>query len=63
MYVNDIHLPLHHVEVALYADVTAIIAAFRKSTLHFSYLESYLNDLQRWLSEWRFAINVFRVPR
>jgi hypothetical protein len=23
-----------------------------------SYLESYLNDLQRWLSEWRIAINV-----
>jgi hypothetical protein len=22
------------------------------------YLESYLNDLQRWLSEWRIAINV-----
>jgi len=23
-----------------------------------SYLESYLNDLKRWLSEWRIAINV-----
>jgi hypothetical protein len=23
-----------------------------------SYLESYLNDLQRWLSEWRIAINI-----
>jgi hypothetical protein len=25
-----------------------------------SYLESYLNDLQRWLSEWRMAINVLK---
>jgi hypothetical protein len=49
---------IQHVEVALYAVVTAIIAAFRKPTLNFSYLESHLNDLQRWLNEWRIAINV-----
>jgi len=49
---------LHHVELALYADDTAIIATSRKPTLLISYLESYLNDLQRWLSEWRIAINV-----
>jgi len=30
----------------------------RKPTLLVIYLESYLNDLQRWLSEWRIAINV-----
>jgi hypothetical protein len=30
----------------------------RKPTLLVRYLESYLNDLQRWLSEWRMAINV-----
>ena len=30
----------------------------RKPTLLVSYLESYFNDLQRWLSEWRIAINV-----
>jgi len=50
--------PSHHVELALYADDTAIIATSRKPTLLVSYLESYLNDLQRWLSEWRIAINV-----
>jgi hypothetical protein len=49
---------LHHVELALYADETAVIATSRKPTLLVSYLESYLNDLQRWLSEWRIAINV-----
>ena len=54
----DIPSPSHHVELALYADDTAITATFRKPTLFASYLESYLNDLQRRLSEWRIAINV-----
>jgi hypothetical protein len=40
------HSPSHHVEVALYADVTVIIAAPLKPTLLVRYLESYLNDLQ-----------------
>jgi hypothetical protein len=48
----------HHVELALYADDMAVIATSRKPTLLVSYLESYLNDLQQWLSEWRIAINV-----
>ena len=55
LYVNDIPSPSHHVELALYADDTAIIATSRKPTLLVSYLESYLNDLQRWLIEWRIA--------
>jgi len=51
--------PSHHVELAFYADDTAIRATSRKPMLLVSYLESYLNDLQRWLSEWRrIAINV-----
>jgi hypothetical protein len=58
LYVNDMPSPSHHVELALYADDTAIIATSRKPTLLVSYLESYLDDLQRWLSEWRIAINV-----
>jgi len=58
LYVNDMLSPSHHVELALYADDTAIIATSRKPTLNVSYLESYLNDLQRWLSEWKIAINV-----
>ena len=36
----------------------AIIARSRKPTLLVSDLESYLNDLLRWLSEWRIAINI-----
>jgi hypothetical protein len=58
LYVNDMPTPSRHVELALYADDTAVIATSRKPTLLVSYLESYLYDLQRWLSEWRIAINV-----
>ena len=58
LYVNDMPSTSHNVEIALYADDTAVIATSRKPTLHVSYLESYLSDLQRWLSEWRIAINV-----
>ena len=54
----DMPSPSHHVEIALYADDMAVIATSRKPTVLVSYLESYLNDLQRWLSEWRIAINV-----
>jgi len=39
-------------------DYTAIIATSCNPTLLVSYLESYLNDLQRWLREWRIPINV-----
>jgi hypothetical protein len=58
LYVNDMPSPSHHVEFALYAGDTAIIATSRKPTLLVSYLEAYLNDLQRWLTEWRIAIDV-----
>ena len=51
LYVNDIPSSSHHVELALNTDDTSIIATSRKPTLLVSYLESYLNDLQLWLSE------------
>jgi len=47
LYVNDMPSPSHHVELALYADDTDMIATSRKPTLLTSYLESYLNELQR----------------
>ena len=56
--VKDMPSPSHHVDVALYADDTAIIATSRKPTLLVSYLESYVNNIKRWLSEWRIVINV-----
>jgi hypothetical protein len=43
-YVNDIPVPSRHVELALYADDTAILA-----TSQASYLESYLAELELWL--------------
>jgi hypothetical protein len=51
MYVNDMPQPSHHVELNLYADDTVIIATSRKPTLLVICLDSYLSDLQRWLSE------------
>jgi len=56
LYVNDMPSPSHHFELALYADDTSIISTSRKPTMLVSYLESYLNYLQRLLSEWRIAI-------
>jgi len=58
LYVNDMTSPSRHVELALYADDTAIIATPRQLALLVKYLETYLSDLERWLSEWRIAINV-----
>ena len=58
LYVNDMLSPSHHVELASYAYDTAIRITSRNPTLLFSYEESYVNDFQRWLSEWRIANNV-----
>ena len=45
LYVNDMPIPSHHVELALYADDMVVIATSRKSALLVSYLEAYLADL------------------
>jgi hypothetical protein len=50
--------PTRHVELALYADDTAVIATSRQPPLLLTSLESYLSDLERWLGERRIAINV-----
>ena len=44
LYVNDMPVPSRHVELAFYADDTAVIATSRKPELFVSYLESYLAD-------------------
>jgi hypothetical protein len=51
-------IPSHHVELALYAEYTAVMATSRKPELLVSHLESYLSDLERWLKKWRIAIKV-----
>jgi retron-type reverse transcriptase len=40
LYVNDMPIPSRHVELALYADDTAVMATSRKPELLVSYLES-----------------------
>jgi len=62
LYVNDMPKTSHHVELALYADDTAIIATSRTPMLLVSSLQSYLSHLERWLTEWRIAINVSKSP-
>ena len=58
LYVNDMPKHSHHVELAFYAADTAIIAKSRTPVLLVSYLKTYLSHLERWLTEWRIAINV-----
>jgi hypothetical protein len=42
-----------HVESALYADDTVVIATSRQPALLFSYMDSYLSDVERWRSSFR----------
>jgi hypothetical protein len=58
LYVNDIPTPSRHVELAQYADDTALIATSRGPSLLLGYLEAYLGRLELWLRSWRIAINV-----
>jgi hypothetical protein len=58
LYVNDIPVPYRHVELAQYADDTVLVATSRSPSLIVGYLEAYLGRLERWLGDWRTAINV-----
>ena len=49
LYVNEMPVPSRHVDLALYADDTAIIATSSSPPLLVSYLEAYLSELERWL--------------
>jgi hypothetical protein len=58
LYVNDMLMPSRHVDLALYADDTAVIATSRSPLFLVRYLETYLNRLDRWLRDLRIVINV-----
>jgi hypothetical protein len=58
LYVNDIPTPYRHVDLAQYADDTALVATSRIPSFLVGYLEAYLGRLERWLRDWRFAIKV-----
>jgi retron-type reverse transcriptase len=49
LYVNDVPKPYRHVEIALYADDTALIGTSRSQLFLIRYLETYLNRLELWL--------------
>jgi hypothetical protein len=59
----DLLSPSHHLELAIYAIETAVIATSHKPALFVNYLETceYLSDLERWLREWRIAIKVSKI--
>jgi hypothetical protein len=63
LYVKDMLSPSRHVQLAFYAEDRTITVVSRKLTLLVSYLDSYLNELQRCLSRWRSAVDVLRAPR
>jgi len=46
--------------LANYEDDTAIITTSCQPAPLAKYLEIYLSDLERWLSDWRIAINVLK---
>jgi hypothetical protein len=58
LYVNDITIPSRHVELAQYADDTALIATSSDPSLLVGYLEAYLGRLELWLRSWRIATEV-----
>jgi glyoxylate utilization-related uncharacterized protein len=51
LYVNDMHSPSHHVELALYAYDMAVIVMSRQPALLVKYLETHLSDLERCMIE------------
>jgi hypothetical protein len=57
LYVNDIPTPSRHVELAQYADDTALVATSRDPSLLVGYLEAYPGRLELWLRSWRMATN------
>jgi hypothetical protein len=50
--------PTRHVQLALYVHATAVIATSLQLAFLVKYLETYLSDLEQWLSEWRIDNNV-----
>ena len=58
LYVNDMPTPSRHIELAKYADDTALLATSKQPQLLLKYLETYLTELETWLRDWRIAINV-----
>jgi hypothetical protein len=58
LYVKEVPTPSRHVELAQYADDTAVIATSRRPSLLVDYLEACLGRLELWHRDWRIAINV-----
>jgi hypothetical protein len=58
LYLNDMPAPSRHVELALYADETALVATFCSPSLLVNYVDVYLCRLEHWLRDWRISFNI-----
>jgi hypothetical protein len=58
VYANDIPTPFRHVELAQYANDTALVVTSRSPSLLVGYLEAYLGRLEHLLRDGRIVINV-----
>jgi hypothetical protein len=58
LYVNDTPTPSRHVDLAQYADNTAVIAKPRSPSVFVCYQKAYHSRLERWLRDCLIAINV-----
>jgi hypothetical protein len=57
-YINDMRTPSCHVELAQYADDTALVATSHSPSFLVGYLETFLGRIEHCLRDWRIAINV-----
>jgi Reverse transcriptase (RNA-dependent DNA polymerase). len=57
-YVNDIPTPSRHLELAQYADDTALVATSKHPALLVKDMETHLSDQEKWLRDWWIAFNV-----
>jgi hypothetical protein len=58
LYVNDTPTPSRHIELAQYADDTALIATSRDPSHPVGYLEAYLGRLELCLRRWKIGTKV-----
>jgi hypothetical protein len=61
LYVRKMSSPSRNFELSLYMENMAVIATSYQPGLLVKYLDTYLSDLEQWLSEWRIVINVSKL--
>jgi hypothetical protein len=60
LIVNDMPAPSRHMDLAEYADDTAILSMSSSASLLVGYVEAGLDRFEHWLWDWRIAMNVLK---